>query len=176
MFFRPFESFLERIKAAKQDGFDGIECHWPYNTPSEKVHNVLKETGLPIIGINTNPGNLEKGFFGFSALPQYAKKAKNEINMSIKYGINIGIKNLHVMAGNIPKTKYAQITFCDNLSYACNLANKHKLNILIEPLLFNFKLVNPINSLKGLFRAVFTKIDRFITYPVAIRRNFFFNI
>ena len=127
-------SFLEGIKAAKQDGFDGIECHWPYNTPSEKVHNVLKETGLPIIGINTNPGNLKKGFFGFSALPQYTKKAKYEINMSIKYGINIGIKNLHVMAGNIPKTKYAQKTFCDNLRYACNLANKHKINILIEPL------------------------------------------
>ena len=54
--------------------------------------------------------------------------------MSIKYGINIGIKNLHVMAGNIPKTKYTQKTFCDNLRYACNLANDYKINILIEPL------------------------------------------
>ena len=36
--------FLERIEAAKKDGFDRIECHWPYNTPYMKVQNVLNKT------------------------------------------------------------------------------------------------------------------------------------
>ena len=62
--------------------------------------NVLSKTRLPLISINTNPGNIKKEFFGFSALPQYIEKAQFEIRRSIEYGINIGIKNLHVMAGN----------------------------------------------------------------------------
>ena len=126
--------FLERIEAAKKDGFDGIECHWPYDTPYIKVQNVLNKTQLPLIGINTHPGNLKKGFFGFSALPKYVDKAKSEIRRSIDYGVNVGIKNLHVMAGNIIQNQYSKKTFCDNLRYACKLANKFKINILIEPL------------------------------------------
>ena len=127
-------TFLKRIESAKKDGFDGIECHWPYNIPNTEVQNVLNKTRLPLISINTNPGNLKKGFFGFSALPQYIEKAKFEIRRSIEYGINIGIKNLHVMAGNISKSQYSKKTFCDNLSYACKIANDYKMNILIEPL------------------------------------------
>ena len=128
------KTFLERIEAAKKDGFDGIECHWPYNIPNTAVQNVLSKTRLPLISINTNPGNIKKGFFGFSALPQYIEKAQFEIRRSIEYGINIGIKYLHVMAGNIPKSQYSQKTFCDNLRYACKIANDYKMDILIEPL------------------------------------------
>ena len=38
------------------------------------------------------------------------------------------------MSGNIPKNQYTQKTFCDNLRYACKIANDYKMDILIEPL------------------------------------------
>ena len=76
-----------------------------------KVQNVLNKTQLPLIGINTHPGNLKKGFCGFSALAKYDDKAKSEIRRSIDYGFNVGIKNLHVMAGNIVQNQYSKKLF-----------------------------------------------------------------
>ena len=34
------------IYAAKEAGFDAVECHWPYDVPSKDVAKVLKETNF----------------------------------------------------------------------------------------------------------------------------------
>ena len=34
------------IHAAKEAGFDAVECHWPYDVPSKNVAKALKETNL----------------------------------------------------------------------------------------------------------------------------------
>ena len=59
----------------------------------------------------------------FLCIPQYIEKVR-----SIEYGINIGIKYLHVMAGNTQKSILPK-----TLRYACKIAN-YKMDILIEPL------------------------------------------
>ena len=69
-----------------------------------------------------------------SALPDFIKESRFEIRKAIEYGKLLGLKYLHVMVGNIPKTKNSTKTFCENLCYACDLANKYAINVLIEPL------------------------------------------
>ena len=81
------KTFIERIESAKKDGFDGIECHWPYNIPITEVQNVLSKTRLPLISINTNPGNIKKGFFGFFFLCIWEKKTPSKIHLFF-YSIN----------------------------------------------------------------------------------------
>ena len=46
----------DAIRAAKAAGFDAVECHWPYDVPAPDVAAALRETGLPMLGLNTRRG------------------------------------------------------------------------------------------------------------------------
>lgn len=121
----------DAIHAAKTAGFDAVECHWPYDTPTEEVNSALKATGLDMLGLNTRRGN--EGENGLSALVGRDEDAKNAIDESISFAAKTSVKNIHVMAGNA-NGEAAHKTFVSNLRYACEAANKHSITILIEPL------------------------------------------
>ena len=54
----------EGVRRAKKGGFDAVEFHAPYDVPVEEMKAVLAETGLPVAGINTRPGNVAAGDAG----------------------------------------------------------------------------------------------------------------
>ena len=126
--------FLERIRAAARDGFDAVECHWPFELPSSRIADVLQEASLPMLGLNTGPGDLLKGQFGLSALPDRIDEARHAIQKAANYCSELGAKNLHVMAGNMNRSEASEQTFRDNLRYACDIAKDNDITILIEPL------------------------------------------
>lgn len=125
------KSLPDAIHAAKAAGFDAVECHWPYDTPTEDVNSALNTTGLNMLGLNTRRGN--EGENGLSALIGREEDAKNAIDESITFASKTSIKNIHVMAGNA-NGEGAHKTFINNLRYACKAANEHGITILIEPL------------------------------------------
>ena len=59
----------ERVRRAKAGGFDAVEFHFPYDVPAEELRAVLAEAGLPVVGINTRPGDVAAGDFGLAAMP-----------------------------------------------------------------------------------------------------------
>lgn len=121
----------DAIHAAYAAGFDAVECHWPYDTPSEDVASALKATGLEMLGLNTRRGN--EGENGLSALVGRQEDAKNAIDESIAFASEASVKNIHVMAGNA-NGEAAHKTFINNLVYACEAASMHDITVLIEPL------------------------------------------
>lgn len=123
----------QAIRLAKNSGFDAVECHWPYQTPATDVLNALQETGLDMLGINTIRGNVAAGENGLSALKGRESEAHAAIDQAIAYAIEIGAKNIHVMAG-MAQDESAHKTFVDNLRYATAQAKPHGITILIEPL------------------------------------------
>lgn len=122
----------EAIRAAHAAGFNAVECHWPYDIPSDSVRAALNETGLPLLGLNTRRGNLASGENGLSALPGREKDARLAIDEAVAYATSISAKSIHVMAGNSSGPRARQ-TFCENLTYACETAGPD-ISILIEPL------------------------------------------
>jgi len=124
-------SLPDAIRAAKRAGFDAVECHWPYDTPTEQVAAALGETGLPMLGVNTIRG--KEGEFGLSALAGREEDARDAIDQSISYARAIKAANVHVMAGRA-SGETARKTFAANLAYACREAAPHGITILIEPL------------------------------------------
>jgi len=62
-------SQIEAIYKAKENGFDAIEFQFPYKYDAIDIKKALDEVNLPVIGINTNKGNVEKGDNGLLALP-----------------------------------------------------------------------------------------------------------
>lgn len=123
----------EAIRAAAAAGFDAVELHWPYDVPAAEVAGVLRETGLPCLGLNTRRGDVAAGENGLSALPGRDAEARAAIDEALAYGAEIGAQRVHVMAG-VAEGRRAHATFLANLAYACERAAPLDIGILIEPL------------------------------------------
>ena len=121
------------ILAAKAAGFDAVECHWPYATPSTEITAALKGTGLEMLGLNTPKSAGGIGQFGLCALSGQETLARAVIDQSLDFADEIGARCLHVMAG-IASGPAAQESFCAALTYACHQAKQNGVTILIEPL------------------------------------------
>ena len=126
-------SLPDAIRAANDAGFDAVECHWPYATPVDEVRAALSETGLPMLGLNTDRGDVSRGDNGLSALPGREVDARRAIDLALDYAAQIGAANVHVMAGKAEGSE-AHNCFIRNLRYACAGASTKGLTILIEPL------------------------------------------
>ena len=130
-------SLPDAIRRAKAAGFDAVECHWPYAVDAADVKAALDETGLPMIGLNTRRGPDHGGILvdnGLSALPGRETEARAAIDEAFDYGAKIGAGRVHVMAGKAHGVEGASETFEANLAYACNVAVRHGMGVLIEPL------------------------------------------
>ena len=128
-------SLPDAIRKSSEAGFDAVECPWPYNTTASEVHKALKETGMKMVVINTLTGgdisDLDKGS---AAIPERNEEARRCIDSAVDYAKEIGCKNIHVMAGNVPETEHSTQCFIDNLIYADEKLTGSGINILIEPL------------------------------------------
>ncbi|MEM9197826.1 MAG: TIM barrel protein [Pseudomonadota bacterium] len=118
----------QAIHAAKEAGFDAVECHWPYDMPAEAVRDALAATGLPMLGLNTRRG--APGENGLSALPEREAEARAAIAEAIAYAEAIDAGAIHVMAG-FARGDAARAAFERNLAFACDQTDR---TILIEPL------------------------------------------
>lgn len=123
----------DAIRAAGKAGFDAVECHWPYDTPSQDVVDALAETRLAMLGLNTMRGDVAAGENGLSALAGREAEARAAIDQAIEYALSIETPNIHVMAG-FAQGGAAHETFIANLRYATARAEPRGITILIEPL------------------------------------------
>lgn len=119
------------VHAAARAGFDAVECHFPYTTAPQALAAALRETGLPLLGLNTAPG--PAGQFGLAALPGHAAEARAGIEQAIDYAARLGCGAVHVMAG-LAEGPEADRAFRAALDHACTRAAPHGITVLIEPL------------------------------------------
>ncbi|WP_417724031.1 hydroxypyruvate isomerase family protein [Salipiger sp.] len=124
----------DRIRAAKRDGFDAVECHFPYDVPAAEVKAALEETGLAMLGLNTVPGNTAAGDFGLAALAGREDEARAAVEQAVEYGAAIGAANVHVMAGRTDGGAAAEAAYRATLAHACDLAAMKGMAVLIEPI------------------------------------------
>ena len=76
-------ALTDAIKVAAASGFDAVECHWPFDVPSKSVHSTLKGIGLPMVSLNTRPGNIKAGDFGIAAVPGRETQARSYIRINL---------------------------------------------------------------------------------------------
>ena len=119
----------DAIRAAAASGFQAVECHWPYDVPADDVAAALRETGLPMLGLNTRRG--AAGENGLSALPGRGADARAAVDQALAYAAATDTGAVHVMAG-FAQGAAAHAAFVDTLRYACDRSDGR--TILIEPL------------------------------------------
>ena len=123
----------EAISAAKDAGFDAVEVHWPYVTHALDVALTLEQTGLPLLSLNTVPGNLAAGDFGLAALPGRELEAQSAIDKALSYAADVAARWVHVLSG-LAEGPQAEATFIANMRYAAFRGREFGVGVLIEPM------------------------------------------
>jgi hydroxypyruvate isomerase len=126
-------SLPDAVRAAAKAGFTAIECHWPYDTDPAVFRAALDETGLPLLSLNTAPGDMAKGDFGVCAIPRREEEARRFIDQAVDYAAAAGAGKVHVMSGKADGPA-ARDTLFANLRYASERIGARDITLLIEPL------------------------------------------
>jgi len=129
--------FIERIPAAAAAGFNFVECHFPYDIPAEKLVSTLDASGVRMTGINTAPGNLERGKWGLAGIRGEEAQFQAHFDKALEYAVALGAGAIHVMAGVVrdpADRSQARRLYVENLRRVAKLADRHGITLLLEPL------------------------------------------
>ena len=123
----------DAIRAARNAGFEAVECHWPYDEDAADVVAALAETGLPMLGLNAPRGSVADGENGLAALVGREEEARASIDAALDYAKAVNAGNIHVLSG-FACGDTAEACFIETLRYATDAALQDGRTILIEPL------------------------------------------
>ncbi|MDX1670035.1 MAG: TIM barrel protein [Limnobacter sp.] len=128
--------FLDRIKAAAEDGFRFVECMFPYEHDDEKIRQVADDAGVSFVLINAPPGNWSNGDRGLAALAERRGDFEASIPLALRYAKTLGVSRVHVLAGcPVPELKAeAAVTYLGNLRQLQAMRPHDQFCWLIEPL------------------------------------------
>jgi hydroxypyruvate isomerase len=132
--------FLDRFAAAAADGFDAVECQFPYAWPADALAQRLQAAGMQQVLINAAPGDWAAGERGLAALPDGQARFRASLPQAIDYALALGCPRIHVMAGILPghvapeEVQRYWHTYRDNLAWAAAQAQAQGLSVCIEPL------------------------------------------
>jgi 2-dehydrotetronate isomerase len=135
-FLFPDRPFLDRIDAAKAAGFDNVECHFPYDLPTQVIRDRLDAAGVQLTGLNTQPGDRAKGEWGFAGVPGREEQFRQDFAQAVDYASKLGASCIHVMAGTVASDQRdaARKTYTSNLRAAAREIAGSGITLLLEPL------------------------------------------
>ncbi|NJR14039.1 MAG: TIM barrel protein [Phyllobacteriaceae bacterium] len=119
--------FLERIRRAKVAGFTAVEFHDEAQSADlGTLLEVLAETGLPVLGLNTRMGPT----MGAAALVGHEAQARADIDDAVRIAKAVGARAIHVVAGKAEGPE-AHAAYLGSLIHALD---RFDGTILIEPI------------------------------------------
>lgn len=131
-------ALIDRVKAAADAGFQAVECQFPYEVPATNMKDALDAAGIPLILINTPPGDFEAGERGLAALPGREAEFRRAIDDALAYAEAVSCPKIHVMAGVLPDGCSREDGFAlfeRNLRHAVAAADARPVELLlIEPI------------------------------------------
>ncbi|EGJ10207.1 2-oxo-tetronate isomerase [Rubrivivax benzoatilyticus] len=133
----PEKPFLERFRAAAQDGFEGVEYLFPYEHDAATLRALLDEHGLTQVLFNAPPGDWAGGERGLASLPGREAEFREGIERALACARVLGCRRVHVMSGLLPagvRREERLALWHDNLAWAAARALAAGCTLLIEPI------------------------------------------
>jgi 2-dehydrotetronate isomerase len=127
--------FLKRITAAKEAGFERVECHFPYEHPVEELREHLDRAGVQLTGLNTAPGPSPEDW-GLAGVPGREAAFREGFEQALAYATSLSASVIHVMAGIVPPEERAAArkTYVANMRWAGERAAGTGVTLVLEPL------------------------------------------
>ncbi|XP_013789462.1 putative hydroxypyruvate isomerase [Limulus polyphemus] len=135
--FKEYDSLVDRYEAAKNMGFNAVESQFLYNYPLEDISAARSKAGITQVLINSAPGNIEAGDFGFASKPHYEAEFISSMDLSMTYAKALGCKMIHIMAGNQSryiKDSNVEEVYIENLVKVLDLYSQEGITFVIEPI------------------------------------------
>ena len=131
-------AFLDRFKAAADDGFDAVEFMFPYEHPQAEIVNRLADHGLTQVLFNAPPGDFGAGERGIAAMPGRRDEFRRSIlEQALPYALALKCPRLHVMSGLMTSNEQRpemRAVLVENLAWAASEAASVGIDLLIEPI------------------------------------------
>lgn len=133
--FNETESVIERFRLAKAAGFKAVELAFP-NVELNELVAVKEETGLEVILMNIDSGDVPNGTFGCASFTNSCEDFKKNLNNTIRYAKALECKKIHIMSGKHtePTDEKNDAFYLANLRVAAQLLNEANLIGVIEPI------------------------------------------
>ncbi|EOD53298.1 2-oxo-tetronate isomerase [Aeromonas molluscorum] len=129
--------FIERFAAARAEGFEAVECLFPYEWPATELARQLSEHGLTQALFNMPAGNWAAGERGMAAIPGREAEFRAQLPRVRDYALALGCKKVHAMSGLIdPAHSLAahRQTLIENIRHAADYLAADDIKVLLEPL------------------------------------------
>jgi hydroxypyruvate isomerase len=132
--------FSDRFAAAAADGFQAVECQFPYAYPATELRRRLDDHGLQQVLLNAPPGDWDAGERGLAAIPGREREYREGVELALEYAAVLGSPRVHVMAGVVPVEERSRdgerrlALYEANLAWAASRAATSGVDILIEPI------------------------------------------
>lgn len=127
--------FLDRFKAAADEGFKAVEFLFPYEFPADVIDSTAKSAGVEIVLFNMPPGDWSKGERGITCLPGREEEYRAGVEKALTYALHLGTSMLHSMIGIASPGSdpdACRATLIANLKYAAAKLAPHNITLLIE--------------------------------------------
>lgn len=131
------DHFLDRFDAARANGFDAVECQFPYAWPASEIASRLARARLPLVLHNLPAGQWDAGERGMACDPDRIDEFRASVTLAIAYASELGVQQLHCLSGLLPAgvaPALAHQTLVGNLRYAALRLGQHGMRLLIEPI------------------------------------------
>ena len=129
--------FLDRFAAARANGFEAVECLFPYAWPAAAIAEQLERNRLMLVLHNLPPGNWAAGERGMACDPARVSEFRDSVALALAYAPVLGVRRLHCLAGLLPAgvtREQAHATYVGNLRFAAARLQEHGIDLLIEPI------------------------------------------
>ena len=127
----------ERITAAADVGFAGVEIQRPYGEDLDELARRLEAAGVECTLLNTPYGDTEATKFGRAAIPGEEAAFADDLKLAMDSAEALGCTRVHVMSGTVPEggdpAAHRQ-TLLSNLRAGAVAASARGMTLHIEPL------------------------------------------
>lgn len=122
-------SYLDRIDAARADGFGAVELQQPHLHDSDAL--AARLAGLRVVLINAPAGDWAAGERGFAALPGSEAQFRDATLRGLDLATRLGAERVHLLSGLTDDTPETRATWLANLGWA---AEQSPLPLVVEPI------------------------------------------
>ncbi len=133
--------FLQRYQGAANNGFEAVECLFPYAFSEIEVAQAIRKSGTKQVLINTDAGNFSEGDRGCACDASKTDIFQRSVMQALTYALAMGKPLVHVMAGLLPlgvTLEEAEQVYVTNMRWASQQASKQGISLTMEA-------INPID-------------------------------
>jgi len=128
---------LDRIDAAADNGFRGVEYMSPYDENVADIKRRLRTNGVEQVLFNLPAGDIAKGERGFASDPSRVDEFRAGVQNAVAYARELGCTRMNLLAGiAVPgvDAAVARATLVDAVRYAARELDAIGATLVVEPL------------------------------------------